>query len=308
MDKMSKPINLQNCTGPVLDTVKGFDVIECKTCGFKHILPVPTADELQKIYQSDYYTNEKPLYLEQHTEDLDWWNLVYNERFDFFEEKLPPSQRQILDIGSGPGYFLLHGKNRGWKTIGFEPSSSAAAHSRSLGINIIEDFFEERTVKDIGMFDVVHLENVFEHIPDPIGMLKLIRSVLKPGGILCVITPNDYNPFQQILVDSCGYDTWWLAPPHHINYFDFNSMNNLLTNNGFTILKSEATFPIDIFLLMGDNYIGNDKIGRSCHRKRMLFETNIAAANQTPMKKKLYNALAELGIGRELCIYAQLGV
>ena len=32
---------------------------------------------------------------------------------------------------------------------------------------------------------------------------------------------NEYNPFQIALRDNCGYEPWWLSPPHHINYFNF---------------------------------------------------------------------------------------
>src|SRR6266545_3697491 len=126
--------------GLVLDYANEFSVIECESCGFKHIVPIPTKDELAKIYRQDYYSREKPMYLERVTEDLEWWNIVYSERYDTFEENLPGQRRRILDVGSGPGFFLLHGKSRGWQPLGIEPSVQAAAHARGLGLEIVEDF------------------------------------------------------------------------------------------------------------------------------------------------------------------------
>jgi SAM-dependent methyltransferase len=288
--------------GRIFDTVNGFDVIECGACGFKHIVPVPTAEEMEEIYREEYYSKEKPLYLERVEEDRDWWNMVYGERYDCFEEKLPSGSRRILDIGSGPGLFLLHGKQRGWQTLGVEPSSQAAAYSRDLGLEIVESLLDGRTAKKIGAFDVVYMHEVLEHIPDPSGMLRLAGGLLNPGGLLCVVVPNDYNPFQYALVTSCGYEPWWVAPPHHINYFDLDSLSRLLASSGFEVMSSEATFPIDIFLLMGDDYVGKDDVGRRCHERRKRFEHNMAKAGLSGLKRTLYKALGEHGIGREVMV------
>jgi len=294
-----------NHEGPVLDSVKGFDVIECKSCGFKHIIPIPSEKELERVYREEYYSKEKPLYIDRYKEDLEWWNLVYSERYDVFERDLPESHRRILDVGSGPGYFLLHGKDRGWKTVGIEPSAKAAAHSRSLGLNIVEAFFRPEIAKDLGEFDVIHMSEVLEHVPDPGALLQLAHDLLVRDGMLCVAVPNDYNPFQYVLRKVCGYDPWWVAPPHHINYFDFDSMGSLLEKSGFEIILREATFPIDMFLLMGDNYIGDDAEGRKCHAKRMLLEKNMAEAGLTNLKRQLYEAFAEQGLGREVMLFGK---
>jgi len=292
-------------SGIICDAVESFDVIDCCHCGFKHVVPIPTSEELEEVYRHEYYTSEKPLYLERYREDLDWWNLVYSDRYDSFEELLPETGRQILDVGSGPGFFLKHGKDRGWNPLGLEPSARAAEHARGLGLSIIEDFLNESTAAQLGRFDVVHMSEVLEHIPAPADFLNIVHGLLKPGGLLCVVVPNDYSPFQQTLRTVCGFEPWWVAPPHHLNYFDFTSLSKLLTRTGFSVLCQEATFPIDLFLLMGDNYIGNDSLGRECHTKRKRFEQNLAAAGLTSLKRALYQSLAEVGIGREVCLFAR---
>ena len=181
----------QQHSGLVLDRVNEFDVIECLSCGYKHVVPIPSQEELVQVYREDYYSHEKPLYLDEHQEDLDWWNLVYDERYDYLESQLPGESRSLLDIGSGPGFFLLRGKARGWKTTGVEPSKRAAAHSRDLGLDVREGFVDEAVVKSLGTFDVVYLHEVLEHIPNPASLLSIVSQLLKPGGILCVIVPND---------------------------------------------------------------------------------------------------------------------
>lgn len=291
--------------GPVLDEIKGYSVVDCEACGFKHVVPLPTAAELESVYRQEYYTVDKPLYLERYREDLQWWNLVYRERYETFEEMLPSTRRRLLDVGSGPGFFLQLGQKRGWRTLGIEPSAQAAAHSRSLGVEVLEEFLTEQIAPELGLFDVVHLSEVLEHLPYPRSMLEIVKSLLAEDGVLCVVVPNDYNPLQYSLRAVCGYQPWWVGPPHHLNYFDFSSLSRLLETVGFKVVLQEATFPIDMFLLMGDDYVGNDLMGRQCHQKRMSLEQNLEKAGLGGLKRKWSQALASLGLGREVQIFAQ---
>ena len=294
----------RNHKGIVLDALEGFDVIECETCNFKHIIPIPSSQDLNKMYRDEYYSVEKPCYLERHRQDLDWWNMVYCQRYDAFEHNLPLDHRSVLDIGSGPGYFLLHGKNRGWKTLGIEPSDQATAHGQERGLKIINGFYSEEMAASLGTFDVIHMSNVLEHIPDPKHLIQLVRKNLAVPGLICISVPNDYNPFQQALREVCDFQPWWVAPPHHINYFDFTSLGRLLSACGFTVIQNEASFPIDMFLLMGDNYVNNDQVGQQCHNRRKAFELNLSKTGSKGIMKELYQKFADLGIGREAIVLA----
>ena len=60
-----------------------------------------------------------------------------------------------------------------------------------------------------------------------------------------------------------------------------------------------------MFLLMGENYTGNDKIGEKCHDMVKEFEKNISNNDGRALKRDLYQKFAELNIGREAIIYAQ---
>lgn len=291
--------------GQVVASANGFDVIECEQCGFKHIIAIPTEEELEWTYRDDYYTQEKPLYLERYLEDLEWWNTVYARRYEILENYLQLSQRKILDIGSGPGYFLLNGKSRGWDVKGVEPSVHAANYSKGLGLDIVNLFYSEQSAPNLGKFDAVNMGEVLEHLPNPAALLKLVHGQLNKGGVACLIAPNDFNPFQLVLRDHLGFSPWWVAPPHHINYFNFRSLSTLLERCGFHVLHQESTFPIDLFLLMGENYIGNDEVGRLCHRKRMIFEKAIIKAGGSNMLNQLYTAFADQDLGREVVIFAK---
>ncbi|MBF0506848.1 MAG: class I SAM-dependent methyltransferase [Nitrospirae bacterium] len=290
--------------GRIIDNANGYDIIECEQCGFVHITPLPTQEDLDKIYKEEYYTTEKPLFIQRQQEDLEWWNIVYDDRYDFFEQNLSQDKRRLLDIGCGPGFFLKRGQERGWKPLGIEPSTQAVAHAKNLGIDVLNCFLDDSEIKDRGaIFDVVHMSEVLEHIPDPAALCNTAYNLLADGGIICVVVPNEYNPFQIILRDKLGFQPYWLAPPHHINYFNYDSIERLLQKSGFRILQRTAMFPMDIFLLMGDNYVGNDKVGRACHAKRKRFDLFLNEPILIDFKKNIYKLMAEHGIGRESVLF-----
>ena len=297
--------SLHDHEGQVVATENGFDVIECQCCGFKHSMPIPSVEDLTTVYKHDYYKQEKPLYLDRYQEDLEWWNMVYTRRYEIFEEHLPASQRKMFDIGSGPGFFLLNGLQRGWQVKGIEPSVQALEHSRGLGLDVDHGFYSEETALKLTTFDAINLGLVLEHIPDPASLLKLIHHQLNDNGMVCIIVPNDFNPFQIVLRDHLGFKPWWVAPPHHINYFDFDSLGKLVERCGFEVVHKESTFPIDMFLLMGNNYIGNDEIGRECHTKRMNFEKALCESGNSHILAGWQTALSTQGIGREVVLFVR---
>jgi SAM-dependent methyltransferase len=218
--------------GAIVLSKNGKDVIECEHCGFKHINPLPTDQELEQLYKFDYYSTEKPTYLSENTDDKKWWSMVYSERYKLLESKISKPNKTILDIGSGPGFFLLEGKKRGWSTKGLEANLQAYEFSKNLGLDIENKFLNDSNKNEIGNFDVVNMGEVLEHIKDPIGLLEIVYDKLNVNGILLLILPNDFNPFQKILQNNLNFDPWWVVPEHHYNYFDFYSIQNLLQKIG----------------------------------------------------------------------------
>jgi SAM-dependent methyltransferase len=290
--------------GLIIDHVNGFDIIECIQCGFVHANPIPVEQDLKEIYQEEYYSTEKPEYIARYEEDKQWWELCYDDRYDYFEQQLNVSQRSILDVGSGPGLFLRRGVDRGWLTFGIEPSRQAAEYSRGFGLEIYQGFLAPETELNT-FFDVVHLSEVLEHIPNPLALLKKTYSLLNNEGLICIVVPNDYNPLQKALRKVDDYQPWWLAPPHHINYFEPSTLKALVEQAGFEVTEITSTFPIDLFLLMGDNYIDNDVLGRQCHAKRKRFELLLHEAGLNDLRQSLYKQFAQHNVGREIVLYGK---
>ncbi len=294
----------QGHKGPRLARVKDFDIIDCHTCGFVHVTPLPDPESLVSTYRDTYYVKEKPTFLSFAAEDQAWAELFQNDRLEIFEQRLGPARRRLLDIGSGPGFFLKTAQDRGWQVKGIEPSRQAAAHAKDLGLDIVEAFFGPETAPALGRFDAVHLNNVLEHLPDPIGLLTLAHDLIEPGGLICINVPNDYSPFQIAGRSQVGADAWWLAPPHHLNYFNFDSGARLLERLGFEVVERTTSFPMELFLMMGEDYIGKDDVGRACHNRRKKFDLAFDQAGLGETRRAFYRALASSGIGREAVLIA----
>ncbi|MFH1957616.1 MAG: class I SAM-dependent methyltransferase [bacterium] len=290
--------------GKVIDKKGKYRIIDCKTCGFIHILPYPSNEKLKKYYQNEFI-EERPLYTDRFSEDLEWWNLIYSDRYENFRKFFPKKKKpNILDIGSGLGHFLNYGKKKGWDVLGVEPGKKACSYSKKMGIKVINGLFGEVDLCRYAPFDVVHLSEVMEHVPCPDAILQESWKLLKPNGILCICVPNDYNPFQKLLLKE-GFSPYWLSPKVHINYFNQQMISCLVERNGFDIVKKDVMFPMELFLIMGENYVGNDDVGRECHKKRKNWDIILSKRGMSKFRQKFYSFLADEGLGRESIIYAK---
>lgn len=302
--KAATTIAWQSHEGPRLKQVGGLDVIDCTMCGFRHVVPLPGPRALEQLYSEAYYRDDKPASLSQSDEDQDWAVLAQNDRLDIFENLLPQTRRRLLDIGTGPGYFLKTAKSRGWRVLGIEPSRQAVQHARELGVEVAQGFFNADTAVGLGRFDAIQFNNVLEHVADPAAVLIEARELLEPGGILCVNVPNDYTPFQIAASAAMTRNEWWIAPRHHLNYFDFDSLIGLLERLGLDIAERTTSFPMEVFLLMGENYTIDPALGRACHAKRKRFDLALEASGFGSTRRNFYRALATAGLGREAAVIA----
>jgi SAM-dependent methyltransferase len=290
--------------GRVIAHASAHDIIGCEACGFTHAIPLPDPAELAREYAEAYYRDAKPTYLTHAREDQDWAKLAQDDRLAAIETALG-GMGTLIEIGSGPGFFLDTAVARGWNAIGVEPSQQAAAFAQGRGLTVHNRTFADAVAQGLPPADAIAATNVLEHIPDPIATLTLARDLLKPGGVLCITVPNDFSPLQCAARDGKGHAPWWVAPPHHLNYFDFDSLEKLLTRLGLQPIARQTSFPMEAFLLMDDDYVRRPEIGRAMHAKRKSFDLAFEAAGIGDVRRKLYGALAAAGIGREATVVAR---
>lgn len=283
--------------------------------GYYELHPKPEADELKKYYESRYYdplrksgsgkTPEEVLAAVRaadSAEDRAWRKSVEHADIAHYLDALAPGRR-VLDIGAGIGEVVANLAESGFEALGIEPSEEAGAFARAQGIPIIAAdiaaFSADATRR--GAFDAALLMNVLEHVLDPRETLARVRDLLAPGGVLMVRSPNDFSAIQHTAVEKLGVRRWWIADPDHVSYFSHASLARLLAASGFEARVSTCDFPIDWFLLMGRDYISDPALGRGAHEMRRNFELALDGED----RRRIYEALAAAGCGRNLIVYAR---
>lgn len=119
---------------------------------------------------------------------------------------------KLLDIGSGWGHMLKLARENGYDVTGIEASPGVAdLAAKAFGINAIVGFFPEVTF-EAASFNVVVINHVLEHVPDPKSVLMEAERILKPGGVIAVIFPNYNSLMRRIMADR-----WYgLQPSQHV--------------------------------------------------------------------------------------------
>ena len=124
----------------------------------------------------------------------------------FIEEKFPvkPGMR-ILEIGCGEGGVLKAFITKGCEGVGVELDASRIANATIFLPEDIETGRLKFVVKDIykidvekdfnGLFDIIVLKDVIEHIYDQAKLIGWMKNFLKPGGIVFFGFPPWYMPF-----------------------------------------------------------------------------------------------------------------
>ena len=279
--------------------------------GFRQIMPTPTAEEISKFYADEFYSaysNFNDSDLEVQVKDREWLNDRRDEIADTIKSltKKDLNGLSILDIGCGWGEHLLYFKKFGMQCYGFDPAPDAVAYAQKKDLNVKLAGMEKMDVFEGKKFDIVTLFNVLEHLADPVNILKEINEkVLNKKGLLIIDVPNEFNPFQECANEIYNLSEWWVAPPGHLNYFNCDSLKALLKGTGYEIKLCESSFPLEMFMLFGDKYVGNSETGKICHQKRIAFETNLRKTGRTAVLRKFYESLAELNLGRQIISFSQ---
>ncbi len=124
----------------------------------------------------------------------------------FIEESLPiNSGMRVLEIGCGEGGVLKAFVNKGCFGVGVELDEPRVIDANNFLVEDISSGKLRFVVKDIykvnvevdfkGLFDIIILKDVIEHIHDQAKLIGWMKKFLKPGGIVFFGFPPWYMPF-----------------------------------------------------------------------------------------------------------------
>lgn len=199
----------------------------CKHCGLIRVDPMPTDAELDRYY-TDHYRLHYQSTLEPTPKSIDRGHKGAVWRLNALAPLLK-SGAKVLDIGAGGGEFLAEAKRRGYEVEGIEPSTGFARYAeRAYGVKVHNAplnkiDFEERK------FDLVHSYHVFEHLRDPLASMKLVHSLLVPGGTFFIAVPD-------MAEDRTPTGMFHFA---HVHGFDYQTLRMMAEKAGFEWVPQE---------------------------------------------------------------------
>lgn len=151
------------------------------------------------------------------------------------EKRLPGCS--FVEIGCGDGSFLKHASRYFEKVLGIEPSERFAQEAEGAGFEVLKTYVGENQIPTEAKFDAFASRQVFEHLPDPLGVLKGVAKMLNSGAIGLIEVPNGYRALR----NSRFYEFF----PDHVNYFSVISLVSLAAEAGFSVLECKESFNSD---------------------------------------------------------------
>jgi 2-polyprenyl-3-methyl-5-hydroxy-6-metoxy-1,4-benzoquinol methylase len=280
--------------------------------GFWEVAARPTYQELHDYYAKKYYQEAKGSYeLAYSSEELSYFRAKLEQRHAVVNSHLPEtcdSRKRFLDVGCGEGFALSFFREAGWSVKGLD-FSSAGVESKNpscMDALVTGDVFEliEAELCAGMTYEVVWLQNVLEHVLDPIVLLESLHALVAPDGIAVVTVPNDCSITQTSALNHHHIDSaFWVAPPDHLSYFDHVSLANCAAKTGWECVEMLGDFPVDWYLFHpGSNYIRDKSAGKLAHKARVQIENYI---HDQPIDDVLrfWSAAAQLGIGRDITAF-----
>lgn len=203
------------------------DLARCNTCGFVFL-----QDDPQILYESDYLQQEQVF-----TRGDPLARFRAEERIAGIARVVPPGGGcRFLDVGVGDGLLLSVAEAAGYTTFGLDVNPEAAEIARreyqvraDVRTDPLPDIFSGTT------FDVIHMNEVIEHVPDPMTLLRWCRERLAPAGCLVVQTGDIAS-----LASRIRGAAWDYFRPVHVNYFSTATLVGALQRTGFRIIRCAA--------------------------------------------------------------------
>lgn len=201
-------------------------LMQCPGCGLVQQSPMPSVDEALAFYPDEYiHYNPAPHGFRGFLMG------IYMQRTVRLLKRLGVRKGMtLLDIGCGAGEKLAVLRDRlGLEVRGIEPSADAAEKARNIfGLTVSVGTFNPSDYPENSV-DVVRINHVIEHVPDPVALLDGIYRILRPGGMLIGETENLDCPSFRL------FGRYWalLHLPYHLVLFTKDTLRATFKRSAF---------------------------------------------------------------------------
>ena len=135
-------------------------------------------------------------------------------------------QGDLWDVGCGNGN-LLDSLGVQWTKRGIEPGRRAVEEARRRNLAVEIGTAASLRLREVA--DVVLLIDVAEHLPDPEIELRAVYEMLRPGGVILLLT----GKADAWTARFAGPRWYYLHCVGHVTIFSFTSFDRLLRRLGF---------------------------------------------------------------------------
>lgn len=208
-----------------------FYLMRCLDCKHAFLDCALSPNQLTMLY-TNYYPR-KSFDIEHYTPYVEenglsaWLNGLESSAFRWVPENV-----SVLDIGCGFGESLGYHAARGCYVYGVEADENISRVVEKFGYNVKIGLFDDK-VYEASFFDYVTMDQVIEHVTDPLSTLQGVARILKSGGTAILTTPNASGWGAKF------FGSRWINwhTPYHLQFFSKNSIKLVADHAGLEVVK-----------------------------------------------------------------------
>lgn len=211
-----------------------FELMHCSDCGHRFLDSSLTAEQLVDLY-TDYYPR-KILDVAQYQPHREirgfggWFNGLNASAFRYV-----PKNVRVLDVGCGFGQSLGYHIARGCDVYGVEADENIRRVAERFDFKVHVGLFDAN-IYEPESFDYVTMDQVIEHVSDPVVTLRGVARILRPGGTAVLSTPNSGGWGAKV------FGRRWINwhAPYHMQFFSLRSLQLAAEEAGLTVIRSKT--------------------------------------------------------------------
>ena len=208
-----------------------YEIAKCGECGFIWQVYILNDEFMQKLYR-DWISPDDSINKKRHA-DIALYS-GYAREMDSIAYLLgkKPYEIDVFDYGMGWGFWCLMAKAFGYNESGFEIDRDKVDFARSNGISVLDNMQDVRR----GKWDFINTMQVFEHLPDPKGVLRILVGSLKKGGVIRICVPDIKDIERKLKQKDWKPSKNALHPLEHINCYSRPVLINFALNSGLELV------------------------------------------------------------------------